>query len=236
MEEQIKEKPNFLKVLFYAVFFGALWGIIEATLGTVLHLPAFEVLGTFGKSSAVMLPIAYFLMALCYKKSESKYAVFMMGVVAGLIKLTVAFVIGFIDRVYCPAIYIVLEASIMGAALILFNPKDVLSLKTFGAIILANTVYQFSYLCLSIAFGSKNAFSSPEMWESVGVKYLLTLNCVAILYAFAFGGIAYLVMQLLKKHNVSFKFDINKLISSPITAAVTFALAVGITVSFAALF
>lgn len=232
----MKEKSKFLTVLIYAVFFGALWGIAEATLGTILHLPGFETLGAFGKSSAVMLPIAYFLMACCYKVTGSKYGTLIMGMVAALIKLSVGFIIGFIDKVYCPAIYIVMEASIMTGALILFNPKDVLSLKTLGAMILANTVYQFSYLCVSIAFGSKNAFASKELWESVGQKYLLTYNCVAILYFFAFGSIAYLVVKALEKHNVSFKFDLKKLVSSPITASVALVLAFAITISFAALF
>lgn len=236
MNEQIKEKSKFLSVLMYVLYFGGVWGIIEATLGTILHLPGFETLGVFGKSSAIMIPIAFALMAICYKKTNSKYAVFLMGVVAGLIKLSVGFVIGFIDRVYDPAMYIVLESLVMGTALIAVNPDKVVSLKTLLAVIISSTVYQFLYLCISTLKGGSNVFASAEAWASRGQLYLLTINCVAILYTTVFGCIAHFVLVALEKHNVEMKFDLNKFISNPITASVTFALAIAITVSFAALF
>ena len=135
-----------LRFFLDVLFFGSVWGILEATLGTVLHLPVFDGAGIYMASSTIIIPLAYVLMANCYKKTNSLAAVALMGVIASTIKLSVAFVLGFIPQVYNPAIYIRIEASAMVGALAIFRPKNVLSLKTLGAVILANTTYQFSYL------------------------------------------------------------------------------------------
>ena len=232
----MKEKNNFLKTFLCVVFFGSLWGILEATLGTLLHLPFFDKFGVFGASTAIMLPIAYCLMANCYKTSGSKYAVFLMGVLASCIKLTVAFVVGFRPSVYNPAIYIVVESLAMGTALIIFNPKNVLSLRTLGAIIFANTVYQFSYLMINWAMGGTNIFASQKAWEYTGQHYLFTLNCVCILYSFAIGGLSYAIMKVLAKYNVSEKINIKKLIYNPIAASIAAVVAISITLTFALIF
>ena len=228
-----ENRKQTLTVLLNVVFFGALWGILEATLGTVLHLPALDKAGMYAASTTIMLPIAYYLMAICYKKTGSRWAVFVMGGIAALIKLSVAIVIGFRPSVYNPAIYIVAESLMMGVALIIFNPKNVLSFRTLGAMIFANTLYQFSYLLINMAMGGTNVFASEKAWIEVGEKYLFKFNCVAILYTFASGAIAFGVMKLLEKANVSLKVDIKKLVNSPITAAVTLVIAFTLTLTMA---
>lgn len=231
--EQETNKKSVLLILINVLFFGALWGILEATLGTLLHLPFFDKAGMYMASTTIMLPIAYFLMANCYKKTDSFYAVFLMGIVASLIKLSVAFVLGFIPSVYNPAIYIVVESLMMGSALAIFRPKNVLSLRTFGAVVLANTLYQFSYLMINWAMGGTNVFASKEVWQNVGEKYLFKFNCVAILYFGGVSALSYLVLQLFAKYNVRIKFDFNKIINSPIAAGVTLAVALTLSMTLA---
>lgn len=231
--KQENKRELTMNIVFNVLFWGALWGIVEATLGTILHLPLFETAGIYGKSSVIIIPIAYCLMANCYKKTNSFYAVFLMGVVAALIKLPVGFFIGFIDRVYFPALYIVLEALAMGSALAIFRPKDVLSLKTFVAIVVANTVYQFSYLCVASLNGSRNVFASYEAWQTGAEKYLFTINCIAILYSLAIGAAAFGIIKLVKKTNPEFKFNLNKLIHSPIAVSVLVGLSLVSTVALA---
>ena len=227
------KKTNFLKIVFSVLFFGALWGILEATLGTLLHLPFFDKLGIYGASTTIIVPLAYFLMANCYKKTNKFYAVYLMGVIASAIKLSVALVIGFRPSVYNPAIYIIVEALAMGTALLAFRPKNVLSLKTLGAIIAANTVYQFSYLMINMASGGTNVFASEKAWQLVGEKYLFTVNAVAILYSFVGGLLLFGAYKLLARLNIETKFDINKLIYSPITASVAMILALGLSMGLA---
>lgn len=229
--ENTNKKFN-LRMVLTILFWGALWGIVEATLGTILHLPGFEGTGIYFASSTIILPIAYCLMANCYKKTNSFYSVYLMGIVAGIIKLSVGFVIGFIDRVYFPAMYIVLEALAMGSALALFRPKNVLSLKTFGALVLANTTYQFMYLVVR-SLTSESVFASMDAWKAAGEKYLFTINGVAILYSFAIGGAAFGIFKLAEKYNWNLKFDFNKLVTSPISVSIALALSFGLTIGLA---
>ena len=226
------EKKFGLKTIMTILFWGALWGIVEATLGTILHLPGFEGTGLFFASSVIIIPIAYCLMANCYKRTGTFYSVYLMGIIAGLIKLTVGFVIGFIDRVYMPAIYIVVEALAMGSALAIFRPTNVLSLKTFASIVAANTTYQLMYLSITAVMGN-NAFASMEAFSDRGVKYLFTINCLAILYSFVIGSIAFGGFKLAKKLNLNTKFDLNKIITSPITVSVALVLSIGLTIGLA---
>lgn len=223
------EKRFNLKIVLTILFWGGLWGIVEATLGTLLHLPGFDGTGIYFASSAIVVPIAYCLMANCYKRTNMFYAVYLMGVLAALIKLTVGFVIGFTQKVYNPAIYIVVESLAMGSALAIFRPTNVVSLKTFASIVVANTVYQFMFLVIR-AMNGNNAFESMEAWTKTGEKYLFMMNGLAIVYTMAVGSICYGLFKLAEKRNWSIKFDINKIINSPITAAVAVTLAVGLTI------
>jgi len=234
MNTKMNEKPKFLTILFNVLFFGALWGIVEATLGTLLHLPFFDKFGMYMASTTIVVPIAYYLMANCYKKTGSLYSVALMGVVASLIKLCVAFVVGFRPSVYNPAIYILVEALAMMGGLAIFRPKNVLSLRSLAAVIVANTTYQFSYLMINMAMGGTNIFASEKAWQLVGEKYLFTFNYLAILYVFASGAITYLILKLLAKFNFEMKFDINRLISSPITASIAMVVAISTTILLAA--
>ena len=224
----MEKKTLDLKMILTIIFWGSLWGIVEATLGTLLHLPATRMI--YYSSNVIILPIAYCLMANCYKKAnQSFYAVYLMGVVAALIKLSVGFVIGFIDVVWEPAIYIVLEALAMGSALAIFRPTNVLSLKTFTSIVVANTVYQFSFLVVKSIKGS-DVFTNMATWSKMGEKYLFTVNGLAILYSLAIGAIAFGLFQLAKKLNWNTKLDFNKIIYSPIAASVALVASVGLTI------
>ncbi len=222
-----------LRLFLDVLLFGSVWGILEATLGTLLHLPMLDKAGMYACSSTIMIPIAFYLMANCYKRTGKFYALPMMGVIAALIKLTVAFVVGFRPSVYNPAMYIIVESLAMMGAVAIFRPTKVLSLKTLGAVILANTTYQFSYLMLNMAMGGTNIFTEKG-WMLVAEKYLFMFNGLAILYMFASGAIFYGVFKLLEKLNVEVKFDYKKIVYSPITASVCFGLAVALTITFAA--
>ena len=219
------------KIIFQVLFWGALWGIVEATLGTILHLPAFDAPGIYLCSSTIIIPIAYCLMANCYKRTGSFYSVYLMGVLAGVIKLTTAFIVGFINRVYMPAIYIVVEALAMGTVLAVFKPKNVLSLKTFASVVVANTVYQFMYLVIRIADGGQNVFASLEAWRSGAEKYILSINFVACFYTLAIGGAVYGLLKLAEKKEWNLKFSLDKIIYSPIAASISVGLALVLTIT-----
>ncbi|MDA3931516.1 MAG: hypothetical protein PF513_02130 [Tenericutes bacterium] len=73
---------NKLEVLVKIIFFGALWGVIEATLGYVLHFLPMLISGT------LMFPIVIFVLYRAYKSIGSRKAIFYVGMIAIMIKST----------------------------------------------------------------------------------------------------------------------------------------------------
>lgn len=91
---------NWQQVLFY----GSIWGILEATIGYVLHLmPALI-------SGSIMFPVASLIMAIAYKQTKDRSVVMNMAALACAIKLVNLFVPGAMAiKVINPSIAIVIE-------------------------------------------------------------------------------------------------------------------------------
>jgi|LGOV01.1.fsa_nt_gb hypothetical protein len=69
-----------LKLFTQIIFYGSIWGLIEATLGHVLHFIPVTIAGS------IMFPIAGLILYKAYKKTNSKAALFYIGFVAAAIK------------------------------------------------------------------------------------------------------------------------------------------------------
>ena len=69
-------KKGWIQILFY----GSLWGLLEATIGHVLHFVPATIAGS------IMFPIAGVILYKAYQKIESKSALFYIGAVAASIK------------------------------------------------------------------------------------------------------------------------------------------------------
>lgn len=220
-------------MFFTVLFFGGVWGLIEATLGTVLHLPFVETIGVFGSSTAIMLPIAFYLMGLCFKKTKSLRAIAYMGIIAGVIKLSTFIVVGFTQKVYMPSIYIVIESLAMLGALAIVRPTKVLSAKSFATVAIASTSYLLVFLVVRQIQGTP-IFTDYNTWVSKGEFYLFTANAVMLLYVGVFGSIAFGISKLLELKNWNFNKELgNKILYNPITAAAVVAIALVTTVLLA---
>jgi hypothetical protein len=69
-------KKDLSKIIFY----GALWGFLEATVGHVLHFIPWTIAG------AIMFPIASAILLSAYVKLESKISLFYIAIVASMVK------------------------------------------------------------------------------------------------------------------------------------------------------
>ena len=218
--EKNEKGKRTLKILFSVLLFGGLWGILEATLGSLLHMPF--VPGTmFLASTTIMVPIAYFLMGACYKRTETFRSVFYMGVLAAAIKSLACLIF---HMSFNPVYHILLESLFMGLALLAIRPKKVISFAGLGTVILANTSYQAvgTFLRVNVMTTTRRVFM--ENFE----KYTFKFNCVAILYTFAVGAIIFGVLKLAEKYNWNFS-KIEKVIFHPAFAGSVAAVAVVLT-------
>lgn len=80
-EEQIKKEKR-IKHLCIILFWGALWGILEATVGYILHVLPFRV-----PTGSILFPIGYYFMQKSYKETKDLKSIFYTSIVAGSIKL-----------------------------------------------------------------------------------------------------------------------------------------------------
>ena len=218
----MENKNKHLVILFSVLLFGGLWGIVEATLGSLLHLIPHGMRLVFWSSTTVLLPIAYFLMGACYRKTGTIRSVLYMGVLASVIKVIGAAIFA---SNFEPAFYMMMEAACMSGALLVIRPKEVISFKGLGTFILAST----AYLGLSTFYRLASATNVDGAKVLADItKYVLTYNCVAILYAFAIGAIIYGLMKLAEVKEWNFS-KVKKVIYHPAFASSMAVVALAVT-------
>ena len=209
MEEK---RYNPLKILFAVLLFGGLWGILEATLGTLLHMPFVDAAGMYACSTTIMVPIAYFLMGACFKRTNTFRSVFYMGLLAASIKALVCVIF---HLSFNPVYYILVEALCMAGAVAAIRPTKIISFAGLATMILANT----SYLIIASFIRMPLMNTTRSVFVAGFEKYVFMFNAVAIIYTFAAGAAIYGIMKLAEKF--SWNFDgAKKIIYSPITASV----------------
>ncbi len=117
------ERNNLNRNLTYALFYGSIWGITEATLGYILHTIPVLI------SGSIMFPIAILLMQIAYKKTKSKSIFILMGLTAALIKLVDIFIPGLpVIKTINPMIAILLEATAVSVFSYLLNSNKIKSI------------------------------------------------------------------------------------------------------------
>lgn len=216
----MNKMKHFLSILFPVLLFGGLWGILEATLGSLLHLPIIPKTA-FLASTTIMVPIAYFLMGACYKRTGTFRSVLYMGILAASMKALACLIF---HLSFNPVYHILLESMMMAGAIIIIRPKDVLSFRGLGTLILANTLY----LGISTFLRVNVATTTLDVFMANFERYTFLYNCVAILYSFAFGAILYGINLLLLKRGVDFS-KVKQVIYHPAFAGSIAAIALVVT-------
>lgn len=69
-----------LKLFTQVIFYGSIWGILEATIGHVLHFIPATIAGS------IMFPIAALILYKAYEQTKSKTSLMYIGIVASAIK------------------------------------------------------------------------------------------------------------------------------------------------------
>jgi len=228
-------KNEHLKLFFIVLLFGGLWGILEATLGTVLHLTGTA--KTFLSSSIVMVPLAYFIMGGAYKLTGKLRTVFYIGFVAACIKLFAFFVPGIaVNVVVNPALSMIMEAAAFGLAIYVIKPTNVLSIKSIVVVLFANLTFRVAFTLWQLAtikvLGSASftiADGVIKFNESGFVKFNITQNYLSSLYAVVIGLAAFGIAKAFAKHPVKLE-GLKKVIYNPITASLVACTAIALTI------
>lgn len=221
MEEKTTNKTRILSILFSVLLFGGLWGIVEATLGTLLHLPIVH-RTMYLSATTILVPIAYFLMGACYKRTQTFVSVMLMGVLAAGIKAISCLIF---MMSFNPCYYILLEALAMGIAVLVIRPKKIISFAGLATMIIANFLYLGSSTFLRINVTTSSSSLFMDNFE----KYVFKFNAVAILYTFVAGAVLYGFIKLAEHYNWNFD-KAKKVIYHPAFAGSMAAVALVVTI------
>ncbi len=118
------------------LFYGALWGILEATLGYLLHFTTLPVAG------AIMFPIGFAIMRQARLKTESKIAPIQIAAVASCIKLVNLLFVPIWINAFNPAMAILIEGAF--ATLLLRDESKVNMISS----ILAASGWRLTYVSM----------------------------------------------------------------------------------------
>ena len=199
------------------IFFGAVWGIIEASVGYLLHsLPV-----SIYISGTVLFPIVSYILYKSYKVTNSKTALLSIGFIAAAIKAVDFFMpFGSPFKIINPMLAIIME-SIVVLVVITIIDRDNLKSKVAG-FLAASIGWRVLYLSYSGVQYLSNGFQSD---------YIVSFQAI-IQFALLFGiisaaiglGIHYLDKSVVKTHKTTIFRKIN-----PIVSLATLAIAIALT-------
>lgn len=227
-----------IKHLSIVLTFGGLWGILEATIGTLLHLAFFDPAGIFLGTSVVMITIAYFILGIAYKKTNKAQTMFYIGLVAAFIKMmTVVFppilAMGF-DRILHPSMSILMEASLLAGVTYFVKPTSILSFKGLVSVVIANFAWRIGYVGYTAIIEASGGWASAYTTNVTKlVEFLITNFMLSTLYISGVGAIAYGIKKVLEMKNVSIKISLDKVIYNPIFSSCLVLVAFALTATLA---
>ena len=203
------DKKKALKIAAQIVFFGAIWGITEATLGFLLHFLPPTIAGI------VMFPIAAFILVKAYKSTGSRSALVFVGFIAAGIKAVDFLIPGVMSfKIINPMISIVMESLWVAVAYPLIKGTD--WKKKLAGGLAASIGWRTGYVIymavqfLITGFVSKYLATAGEFINFVVINGILS------------GAIAFLVIA------AEPKLVFSKLKFRPVYAVVALVLALGL--------
>ena len=118
----MKSKTQFLLTV---LFWGSIWGIIEATLGWVLHATHLH----HGTSNILFAFGIFCMLSATARTGKGPVAVMLTAVVAAIIKMCDFFLSGATAGVFHPALYILLEGAMISVISQFFSFHSRLELR-----------------------------------------------------------------------------------------------------------
>ncbi|MDI9475288.1 MAG: hypothetical protein ACOX0L_07510 [Natronincolaceae bacterium] len=180
------ERAEKIRYLSIILVWGAIWGIIEATIGNALHLLPFRV-----PTGSVLFPIGYFCMQKSFGETGDIKSMFFTASVAASIKFVNFFSpITPVIKVINPAACVLLEGLAVATVFTIYKYKD--SDIGFKQSLIMSSSWRIGYYIL--AFGIFIPLMLMEASSVVGlsrfVEFFIINGLVNSMIIYAYGKIA----------------------------------------------
>lgn len=185
-------------IWIYVLFFGAIWGILEATLGYVLQfLPPLV-------SGSVMFPIAATLMMITYQNTKSRSSMIYVAAIAATIKSINLFMPGLpAIKTYNPMIAMMLQSFVLAVFVPLFKKNSMPAVLT--SIALVGISWRILFLGNIAINHALTDFRFPQLANlSSMFEFVLILGIMEALVL----GVIHMIYSAIKQ-KVTFSFRLN---------------------------
>lgn len=192
-----------LKLLIQVIFYGSIWGILEATIGYLFHFIPATIAGT------IMFPIASLILYKAYQKTNSKTALFYIAVVAATIK-AVDFLLPTLSiyKTINPMLSILLESLVVVAVISLLVSKK--PVNNYIALPIASIAWRALFiLWMGLQFYLTGNLAPYIKTLSLGFEFVIISGIVS-------GFFATVLLHLDKQ----LKFSFSKSDQQPIIASI----------------
>lgn len=172
---------NKLALISAIIFFGSIWGILEATLGYVLHFLPIYIAGT------ILFPIVSLILYKAYQMTKSSSALLIVGILAASIKALNFFLpYGSPFKIINPMLSIIFEALLVMVVIKVMDKSSLM--KKAGAFTLASMGWRLLYVAymgvqfLTTGFVHAYIASFYAMFEYVVLYGLLSAGFALIIH------------------------------------------------------
>lgn len=169
-----------MSFLFVNIFYGGLWGIIEATLGFIIHL-------TNISSTIILCPLAFFFMNQAYKSTGKISSILFISVISACIKLLDLSTNIRLDKVINPAISILLEGSSFAIMIYILKKNEFRKGTQYIGIFGMNTLWRSAY-CVYLFYAPRFIYensiliSTQKVLDFMIIKNIETSIVLIILF------------------------------------------------------
>ncbi len=204
------------KNLFAIIFWGALWGLEEATLGHLLHITTFNI-GWF-----LWFPLAYFFMSMVYRQTGKLDSILFTSIIAAAIKLVDLFMTANLVIIICPALSIILEGISLFTIFEITGSKKLMKKHKLIELTSISLVWRVLYL-LSLLFIPTWIIASYT-YKSISsiLKFLLTEGLINSLFIYGVIMLAKKINEINEKNLTYFKKLTDKIIQSELMKELCF--------------
>jgi hypothetical protein len=191
----------------YVLFFGSIWGILEATLGYGLQfLPELV-------SGSIMFPIGAAIMIFAYKHTGSRKAIVYVALIAASIKAVNFLLPGLMPiKTYNPMIAIMLQGFAMVTVIALFNQKSLVA--KVSSFLIASILWRVLFLVNIYINNALTGFNFRQLSSTVAMtEFVVPYGLMGALFL----TVIYFGLSKINQ-NMSLNFKLNPAIAYSIAA------------------
>ncbi|MFO7969641.1 MAG: hypothetical protein R6U15_06010 [Candidatus Izemoplasmatales bacterium] len=195
-------KKTKIEMISLVIFFGAIWGILEASLGYLLHfIPGF-IAGT------IMFPIVMFILYKAYKSLGSRKAIFYVAMVAIAIKsINLLMPLPTPFKVVNPMIAMAIESLLVFVVIPMFESKK--PATVVSGVLIASIGWRLAYVgYLGINLLATGFLSEQIASFNAGIEFVLYAGLLTAAFALLLVGFSQ-IKQIKKLDN----FKVNPIVS-----------------------